>query len=157
MGGGFEAGVQMILRRMGLSAGRLVPACLALLLSGPVVAQDFAARLGRTPVDTRTQSSTTGRGEADAHLDGDRLTITGRFAGMQGPATAANLHIGQAVGVRGPIVQTIEVTAAAEGDLKGTIRLSAEQIAALKAGRLYIQVNSESAPEGNLWGWLLDE
>jgi VWFA-related protein len=49
MGGDFEAGVQMILRRMRLSAGRLVPACLALLVSGPVVAQDFAARLGRTP------------------------------------------------------------------------------------------------------------
>jgi hypothetical protein len=25
----------------------------------------------------------------------------------------------------------------------------------LKAGRLYIQIDSEKGPEGHLWGWLL--
>ena len=29
--------------------------------------------------------------------------------------------------------------------------------AALRQGRVYVQVNSQKAPEGNLWGWLLPE
>jgi hypothetical protein len=28
-------------------------------------------------------------------------------------------------------------------------------VEALKAGRFYIQLHSERAPDGNLWGWLL--
>jgi hypothetical protein len=35
------------------------------------------------------------------------------------------------------------------------VELSSRQANALRAGQLYIQIDSESAPEGNLWGWLL--
>jgi hypothetical protein len=33
--------------------------------------------------------------------------------------------------------------------------LSADQVDSLKKGKFYIQINSEKAPEGNLWGWLM--
>jgi hypothetical protein len=130
---------------------------LAALLSSNAFAEEFAARLGRVPVDTRTQGSVTGLGHATAELDGDRLVIAGEFAGLLGPATIANLHIGAAVGVRGPVVDSLSVTGGSEGELRGSVRLSAAEVAALRSGRLYIQLHSESAPEGNLWGWLFSE
>lgn len=135
----------------------VVLALAALLTAVPSLAQEFQARLGRMPVDARNQASVTGLGDATAELDGDTLTVSGRFEGLQGPATAASLHIGPAVGVRGPVVHALEVTAAADGALRGSIELTPAQVAALRAGRLYIQVDSSAAPDGNLWGWLLDE
>jgi len=141
----------------GRTAWGVVLAAAAMLSAAPAEAQEFEARLGRMPVDARNQASVTGQGDATAELDGDMLTVSGRFAGLQGPATAASLHMGLAVGVRGPAVHALEVTAAADGALRGSIELTTEQIAALKAGRLYIQVDSSAAPDGNLWGWLLEE
>jgi hypothetical protein len=37
------------------------------------------------------------------------------------------------------------------------VQLNKEQLADLAQGKLYIQLHSEKAPEGNLWGWLLPE
>ncbi len=37
----------------------------------------------------------------------------------------------------------------------GSLDLTPEQVQALHVGQLYIQISSEKAPEGNLWGWLL--
>ena len=42
-----------------------------------------------------------------------------------------------------------------KGALSGTVELTPDQIADLRAGRLYLQIQSERAPDGNLWGWLL--
>jgi hypothetical protein len=128
-----------------------------MLCAATVIAEDFSGRLGRIPVDNRTQSSVAGIGHATAELDGDRLTITGEFSGLLGPATVANLHMSSAVGVRGPVVHELEIEAETAGELSGSIRLRSAEIAALRAGRLYVQIHSESAPDGNLWGWLFDE
>lgn len=139
------------------TSATIVVALSAWLSAMPALAQEFQARLGRMPVDARNQASVTGLGDATAELEGDTLIVSGRFAGLQGPATTASLHIGPAVGVRGPAVHALEVTAAAEGALRGSVELTSEQVAALRAGRVYIQVDSSAAPDGNLWGWLLDE
>ena len=138
-------------------SSRIVLVLAALLTAMPAVAQVFQARIGRMPVDARNQASVTGLGEATAELDGDTLIVSGRFAGLQGPATAASLHMGPEIGVRGPEVHALEVTTAADGALRGSIELTSEQLAALRAGRLYIQVDSAAAPDGNLWGWLLED
>ena len=37
----------------------------------------------------------------------------------------------------------------------GTVELTKAQADDLAAGRLYIQIHSQKAPDGNLWGWLL--
>jgi hypothetical protein len=134
-----------------------VGSVLALLLSTSVVAQEFSGRLGRVPIETRTQSTVAGLGHATATLDGNRLTISGDFAGLLGAATVANLHMSPAVGVRGPVIHELSVSTGNEGDLSGSFRLGADEVAALRAGRLYIQVHSESAPDGNLWGWLFND
>jgi len=123
----------------------------------PALGEEFNARLGRTPVDSRNQASITGLGHARAELEGSRLEIAGEFAGLGGAATVANLHMGRAVGVRGDVIHALTLTQDVEGEIRAVVELSPEQLAALRAGRLYIQIHSASAPDGNLWGWLLDE
>jgi hypothetical protein len=59
------------------------------------------------------------------------------------------------MGVRGPAIFDLTVSAATSGTLSGSVDLTAEQIESLKKGRFYVQLSSEKAPDGNLWGWLL--
>jgi hypothetical protein len=50
------------------------------------------------------------------------------------------------------------VTQAASGKLSGSIDLTAEQLEALKQGKLYIQLHTSKGvqPDGStLWGWFL--
>ena len=98
-----------------------------------------------------------GRGTADALLDGNKLTINGKFGGMLSPATDAHLCVSQGIGVPGSCGPDLNVTRDVSGTLSGTIILNARQMAALPAGQLYVQINSVKAPApgGNLWGWLL--
>ena len=126
-------------------------------LAAPGLAEDFTARLGRVPVDSRTQSTIAGIGHATAKLDGDRLVVEGDFEGLQGAATMADLHMGPAVGVRGPAIHQLTVSKDANGNLSGSVQLSSDEIAALRAGRIYIELASAAAPDGNLWGWLFME
>jgi hypothetical protein len=60
-------------------------------------------------------------------------------------------------GVRGPTILDLDLTIskAEKGTLSGSVELTPDQIADLRAGRLYVQIQSERAPDGNLWGWLL--
>jgi hypothetical protein len=57
--------------------------------------------------------------------------------------------------VRGGAILDLTVSKAASGNISGSFELTAEQIDGLKQGKWYIQVDSEKAPQGNLWGWLL--
>jgi hypothetical protein len=69
----------------------------------------------------------------------------------------ADLHMGSAVGVRGPAIHELTVSKNESGELSGSIRLSTDEIAALRAGHIYIELASAAAPDGNLWGWLFME
>lgn len=115
----------------------------------------FDARLSTVPIDARNRVQISGQGSATAILDGSELTIAGSFDGLQGAASAAYLHESPVTGVRGPAILDIDVSGGVEGSISATLELTPEQVAALRDGRLYIQVHSEVAPEGNLWGWLL--
>ena len=119
-------------------------------------AQTFKARLSPVPVDAVNQAGTTGVGAVTAVLTGTRLTISGTFSGLQTPATMAQVHIGPK-GISGPPVLdlTVTVTRATSGTLRGDVMLTSAQVDHLKRGRLYIQIHSEKAPDGNLRGWLL--
>jgi len=128
------------------------------LLAGLGVAQDgeiFNARLTTMPIDVATRANVTGSGSGSAVLNGRRLALSGSFAGLRGAATTAAVHEGQATGMRGPARFALEVTKGTSGTFSGEADLTAEQVDRLRQGRLYIQIHSESAPEGNLWGWLL--
>jgi len=49
----------------------------------------------------------------------------------------------------------LTVAKATSGTINGSFDLTPEQLEDLRKGRLYVQLHSEKAPDGNLWGWLL--
>ena len=127
----------------------------ALASSGRVSAQvgSFRARLSPLPVSGRTVRTITGLGQVRATLDGNRLTVTGTYQGMSSPATAAHLHFGTP-GRPGPLAQPLEVTTSPEGEVTGTAELTDQQVGALQAQSLYVQIHSEDNPAGELRGWI---
>ena len=114
----------------------------------------FKARLSPVPIDATMAANVAGSGSVTAVLTGAKLSITGTFEGLRSPATVAHVHSGRK-GVRGPSVFDLTVTKATSGAIAGNLTLTREQVADLNAGKLYVQIHSEKAPDGNLWGWLL--
>ena len=115
----------------------------------------YKVRLSTIPMDGGMRETVAGVGSASAVLAGTKLTISGTFQGLRTPATAARLHNGMTRGVRGASLVDLTVTKAVNGTLAGSIDLTPEQLQSLRKGQLYIQISSEKAPDGNLWGWLL--
>lgn len=119
----------------------------------------FKTRLAPVPIDVSMQATIAGTGTASATLAGSKLTVTGTFDGLKSPVTIAKIRRSPVRGVRGPEVFDLTVTAggsATSGTLAGSFDLTPQQIAELQGGRWYIQVHSEKAPDGNLWGWLTE-
>jgi len=129
-----------------------------LLLAVPGVSQNterYRVRLTTVPMDGGMRNTVAGNGSASATLAGAKLSITGTFDGLKSPATSAQLHSGVAKGVRGNPVADLEITKSTKGSISGSVDLTPDQLKGLRDGRLYIEVASEKAPEGNLWGWIL--
>ena len=101
------------------------------------------------------RATVAGTGSATAVLTGTKVTINGTFEGLRSPATVAHLHLSRVAGVRGPAVFDLTVTHGVSGTISGSFDLSADQVESLKKGKFYIQIHSEKAPDGNLWGWLM--
>ncbi len=138
-----------------------IVAALAVTLAVPLTtsaqAQVYRARLSVVPIDIPMQATIAGVGSASATLKGASLVITGTFTGLKTAATVARVHRSQKPAMRGPAIGDLTVTAATSGSINGTIELTKQQIDDLAAGRLYLQLHSEKAPDGNLWGWLSAE
>jgi hypothetical protein len=117
-------------------------------------AESFKARLSPVPINISMMATIAGTGSLTATLTGKQLTIQGTFEGLRSPATTAQIRRGPK-GIRGPAILDLTVTKAEKGTVSGTLELTPEQIADLRNGRLYVQIQSERAPDGNLWGWLL--
>ena len=118
----------------------------------------FKARLSPVPIDMSMQANVAGKGAISAVLTGTKLALTGTFEGLRGPATIAQVHKGPNKGMRGPVVFVLAVAKGTDptaGTISGAIDLTPLQLADLEKGRLYVQLHSEKAPDGNLWGWIL--
>lgn len=126
--------------------------------------ETYKVRLTPVPIDASMMSTIAGSGSLTAVLTGNKLMISGSFAGLRSPAIDAHIHRAPK-GIRGPGILDVQVTATQpsgtmrtnryEGEIRHSVDLNAEQIDDLRNGRLYIQIDSEGAPEGNLWGWIL--
>lgn len=101
------------------------------------------------------QSTIAGSGAVTATLAGSTLTLTGNYTGLITASTVARLHRGPRTAMRGPAIGDLKITPGTSGTIAGSLELTKEQADDLASGRLYIQLHSEKAPEGNLWGWLL--
>jgi hypothetical protein len=113
------------------------------------------ARLSPVAMDATMRTTIAGSGSVSAELTGSRLTITGSFEGLRSAATVAQVRRSPVTGVRGPAVFDLTLTKAVTGAIEGSFDLTPDQIESLRKGRLYIQLHSEKAPDGNVWGWLL--
>jgi hypothetical protein len=116
----------------------------------------FRARLAVVPIDVAMQGTVAGNGTVTATLAGAKLTVSGTFANLKTPATFAKIHVAPK-GIRGPAMLDLTVSKGTSGTLEGSFDLTPAQVDDLMKGRFYIQLHSEKAPEGNLWGWLLPQ
>jgi CHRD domain-containing protein len=138
------------------TAGLLGAFLLLLALSAAAQsAEQFKARLSTVPVDATMLPTVAGSGSLKAVLTGNKLVISGTFAGLRSPAIRASIHIGPQEGIRGPAVHELSVAKEEAGSVSGTVELTASEVEDLKNRRVYVQIDSERAPEGNLWGWVL--
>ena len=142
----------MLKRRVAIAIGIWFAVCA--LAQSP---ETFKIRLAPVAVDTAMKANITGSGSVSAMIAGSKLTVSGTFEGMKSPATAAHIHQGSAPGVRGSPLLTLDVSKAMSGTVSGSFDLTPEQLDSFKKGNWYVQIHSEKAPEGNLWGWLFSK
>jgi hypothetical protein len=114
---------------------------------------DFRLSPGPRLVGTRADSS--GNGRVAAQLTGSTLSLTGSYQGLLGTPASAQLLMGSAPGVRGPKISDLTISPAANGNVSGSVKLNAAQLAAFHKGGLYVEIDSANAPEGDLWGWVM--
>lgn len=91
-------------------------------------------------------------GTFTARLEGSILRYTLTFKGLNGVASSAELRIG-ARKVAGPIAQPLCVPCFFPPKT-GVVPLTGAQIAALRAGRLYVSVETAADPDGEIRGQL---
>ena len=140
-----------------------------MILSASLLAQSgerYKVRLAPAPalgIQTRPASAAVaGIGSATATLSGRKLTVNGSFEKMASAPTVAKLGLGLATGARLDLLYDLTLTKAPQGTpagtsgtISGAIDLTPAQVEGLKKGKMYIQINSEGAPNGHLLGWLL--
>jgi hypothetical protein len=61
--------------------------------------------------------------------------------------------MGMVMGGTGPAIHDLSVTPAQSGQVTGSVTLTPEEVEGLKQGKIYLLLNSQKAPKGNLWGW----
>jgi hypothetical protein len=131
-----------------------------LLIAGlalaPLAAQGsktYRTRLSPVPV-AAFNTNIVGTGGATGTVAGSTLNVAGTYAGLASPATQAKIFKSPKPGIRGEALFDLQVSGGTTGTISGKIDLSAAQLQELAQGRYYIQLYSEKAADGNLWGWL---
>ncbi len=145
----------MAVKRIGRAASLAAALIAVSVLGAAHAADEYRIRLTPVPIEARTSADVKGSGTATAVLDRRRLTVTGSFSGLQSAATIGAVHEGPVRAVRGPPIAEFAVPSATSGTFTATVSLTPDQEQSLAQGRIYIQINSAGAPDGNLWGWLL--
>jgi len=130
------------------------PVAAMFFAAAPALAADnYQTDIGPTPKNGRQGANVQGRGMVLATLDNNKFSLQGKFSGLSSPATQARLHMGNVMGGTGPAIGALKIAQAQSGEISGTFTLTPVQVAALKVGKLYVMLDSQSAPKGNLWGW----
>lgn len=141
-------------RVFALTLGLLTIIVSASAFSQATMGNSLRGRLSPMPVTPQTVRTITGEGEVRAVLNGTTLTVSGNYTGMSSAATMAHIHQGPKA-IPGPVVLRLDVSGGSAGTLSGTLTLTPELIDALHAESLYVQIHSETNPEGELRGWLM--
>jgi CHRD domain len=147
------------LNKLSGKSGFLLGPCILSMLLGAAspAAVTFHIRLSPGPRLVGTRADRSGGGSVTATLEGSKLTLQGSFSGLLAVPTGAHLRMGSLPGVRGPLVAELTISPATTGTLSGTVQLTTEQLASLRKGGLYVEIDSDKAPEGDLWGWIIPQ
>ena len=133
----------------------MISALALLLCAAPAVAAGYDAELDPVPFDASNRAIVIDSiGNASATLEGSTLAVSGSFSNFTSPAAGGSVRIGLAKGVPGDAIGTLTVDHAASGHFSGSVKLSTSQVAALKKQAVYVRIDSEKAPDGNVQGWL---
>ena len=147
----------LLLRRhsaLALLLGMLTVIVSASAFSQANMGNSLRGRLSPMPVTPQTVRTITGEGEVRAVLNGTTLTVSGNYTGMSSAATMAHIHQGPKA-IPGPVVLRLDIAGGNAGTISGTLTLTPDLIEALHAESLYVQIHSETNPEGELRGWLM--
>jgi hypothetical protein len=116
----------------------------------------YRTRLSAVPVSAYNPSIV-GHGTVTATLSGNTLTVNGAYEGLASPATQARIFKSPKPGIRGDALLDLKVSGGTTGTISGQFDLTAAQVQELAASRYYVQLSSEKAADGNLWGWLMPQ
>jgi hypothetical protein len=119
-------------------------------------ARTFKTRLSPVPV-AAYNVNVVGTGTVTATLTGNKLSVSGTYEGLASPATQAKIFKSPKPGIRGDALLDLKVSGGTSGTITGQFDLTAAQVQELSASRYYVQLHSEKAAEGNLWGWLMPQ
>ena len=131
----------------------LLASLLAAVFTAHGQSETYRARLSPMPTTPATVNDITGEGEVILTLSGSTLSVSGSFAGMSSAATMAHIHMGPPA-QPGPVAHRLEISSASAGDISAELELTEEQLEALRANSLYVQVHSENNAPGELRGWI---
>jgi hypothetical protein len=129
--------------------------------AGSAADQSFDFRLSPGPRLVGTRAESSGAGRVHAALAGNVLTLSGTYHGLLAAPATAQLMMGPLPGVRGPkladltIMPAINGTPAVNGTVSGKLTLNKQAMAAFAKGGLYVEITSQPAPDGDLWGWVM--
>ena len=127
----------------------------ATLGAGPAAAQAYRTFLAGSNEVPPTE--TTARGIVTADRDGSTVSIGGYFEDLTSDIQAAHLHLG-APGQNGGVIFSL-VVASSEENTAGifdpadnSFTFNGEQLAALEAGNIYVNVHTSEYPNGEIRG-----
>jgi hypothetical protein len=118
--------------------------------------RSFKTRLSPVPVSAYNPNIV-GTGSVTAALSGTTLNVNGTYEGLASAATQAKIFKSPKPGIRGDALFDLKVSGGTSGTITGQFNLTAAQVQELSASRYYVQLYSEKAAEGNLWGWLMPQ
>jgi Ca2+-binding RTX toxin-like protein len=149
------------------AAAGLLTGALALLGLTALPAAVPAAHSAAVQMFTTTMSGThetppnssDGSGSATVTLNDaeNQILVSVAFEGLSGQSTAAHIHGPAAPGKTAPVVVNLLgfPTGVKAGSFKRSFNVAADLVAALKAGKLYLNVHSVTMPSGEIRGQLL--
>ena len=114
----------------------------------------FQGELDPCPSTPATRANVVGTGTVSAFSRRQQASDHRHISDLSSPATTAQLRIGLAMGVPGPVIGELPVPHQLTGAISGVVTLSPKQIAALRENSIYVQIESVKAPDGDLWAWL---
>jgi hypothetical protein len=126
--------------------------CAALLALAPAKAETVNLKASLSAAEEVPPTNSKGTGSVTATFDtaSKKLSWSGSYSGLSGPATAAHFHAGEK-GKNGGVAIPI---APATSPLKGEATLNDAQAADLMAGKLYVNVHTAENKAGEIRGQL---